>query len=215
MRSLKRQAKETEKNLLAENADNYNALVKERFTSNKSKAKPIALFTTIGAAVLALSLCLIFILPNMNSGFYTAANEVIFSTTSEEIESSVKGVKIAFLPDYNYSYYRIYDSKSNDTLYYMIYINGDLSFESVYIRFYVNKRYKQRHSVSRQAESKTVGAFTIAYDRTAEVDADVYKVSYKAEFKLRKADVFIDYEQMSLDDSDNFVNFFIQTFIKN
>lgn len=215
MRLLRKQAKKTEQRLLEENTDNYEAMVKANYSAKTSKAKPIAFFGTIGAAVLTLTLCLVFLLPTKSppEKHYYEANEVMVNSTVEEVNASLDPVQVAMLPQYSYIFKRCYDSEYNDTLFFTIEIKNDLTFESATVWLYINKDFDRRKTVSNEAVTEQIGSFTISYDNHYIEDGGLYTLFYKAQSKWDGFSIYIDYTQLALENSSNFFKLFTQTFL--
>lgn len=218
MRLLKKQAKRTEQKLLAENTENYDALVRAHYPApvKKRKVLPFAILGGVGVAAIALTLCLVFLLPNTaeNSKLYKAENKQLADCTVEEINTSLNTLQLTKLQNYIYIGTRWYDSEYNETLYYEIKINDDTAFTTATVRLYVNPDYDSQDSVSEIALTKQCGDFTIKYDKVCIENSGLYTVSYTAESQVNDIVIFITYQQLSLDDTGDFFNFFAQTFSK-
>lgn len=217
MRLLKKQAKRTEQKLLAENTENYDALVRAHYPApvKKRKVLPFAILGGVGALAVALTLCLVFLLPNTaeNSKLYKAENEESIVSTIDDINLSLENIRLATLPEYSYRCTRTYDSQYNDTLYYEITAKNDVVI-TVVIRLYVNPEYTRQDFISETAISTQCGDFNVKYDKTYTEDSGLFTLSYKAESQVNDVTIFITYQQLSLDDTGDFFNFFAQTFSK-
>lgn len=218
MRLLKKQAKRTEQKLLAENTENYDALVRAHYPApaKKRNVLPFAILGGIGALAVALTLCLVFLLPNTaeNSKLYKAENRQVADCTVEEINTSLKSMQLDTIPNYFYHYSHTYDTQYNETLYYEIEIENDTGIVSSTVRLYTNPDYSRQDTISENAITQQVGGFTILYNKRAVEDGGLYTVSYTAESQVNDVVIFITYQQLSLDDTGDFFNFFAQTFSK-
>lgn len=217
MRLLKKQAKRTEQKLLAENTENYDALVRAHYPApaKKRKVLPFAILGGVGVAAIALTLCLVFLLPNTaeNNKSYNSENEQVADCTVEKINTDLSVIQLLVLSNYTYVCTYTFDSQYNDTLYYEI-TAKNTDFTTATIRLYVNPDYKDRQKAPETSVTEQCGDFTVKYDKTYTEDGGLYTVSYTAESQVNDVTIFITYEQLSLDDTGDFFNFFAQTFSK-
>ncbi|MCL2798152.1 MAG: hypothetical protein FWD58_08895 [Firmicutes bacterium] len=105
-----------------------------------------------------------------------------------------------------------FDSVSGDILYYSLIFENQDSLEAFKIYVYVNPDYKIPVGLEDATETISLGKFEITYFKKIINDDWAFVLTYHAITEYSGVTIYIEYEQLSLDEESNFFNFFSQTF---
>lgn len=232
-RGIKQQVKEAEKTILSDDKEWFNAFMSENYPDyGRQKAKkPIPalrrrpVFTTLVScvSVAVVIISLIFLWQgkfpatdnNQPRKSYEIKNEAHVDSDITELNSDLQGIIVAIDTAYELKNFdRIYDSVYNDNLYYKIEIEEyEEFFEKINIFVYVNPDYKNRKGIfGSEIKTDKSSDFTISYNENINDDDGLFTLKYFAFMEYGDMAVYIEYEQLSLDDQSNFFNFFAQAF---
>lgn len=244
-RSVKKQARETENKILENNKEWIDGFIKQNYPdeNKKRKKKNVSAFAVgqpktavrssrssvavVGTLSVVVAICLIAAivafallfnptvpvpLPKKN---YLTENEKNAESDILELNSGLKDFSVKLEEGFDGKLNRIYDSISNDTLYYSLDIAKIETTEMILIHFYVNKDFLNRKTIKDigNASTQTIGVFEILYNEEKVNEDWAYKLQYNAITEYNEVSIYIEYEQYSLDGTSNLFNFIEQTFI--
>lgn len=220
-RGFKQQVKFAEKAITEENKEWYENFVKTQFPARKEekrKRKKIMLsFSSVLAVVLVAVIGVCVTLPKTSAPeeegkFYYADNMRFEFVGIAEVNDILKDVYITANEIYALNVERAYDLISNDTLFYKIQLkNADETYENVTLEFYVNPDYKSEKSLENEPLEYLFKNKTLTYNRKI-IDNDwSYTIHYSAILEIENLEIYIDYEQFSIDEQSNFFEFLEQT----
>ncbi|MDE7394657.1 MAG: hypothetical protein K2M95_00870, partial [Clostridiales bacterium] len=130
----------------------------------------------------------------------------------DSIRGDIQNISIQFGNIYTPIVQKVYDSESNDTLYYTIELNNeDTTYERMVLEIYVNRDFHDRKSLSEVTGTETVNGLNVRYYKKIVVDDWANQIIYNAVITYKNTEIYIDYKQYSLDESSNFFNFIEQT----
>jgi hypothetical protein len=229
---IQQQANEARQEIIKSDERFYRELMNEHFPNylekketgkvEKSRCiKPLWVsLSSIGTVVTVFLFSMIFWLPYLlsdDSGSrknYLAENEELVDSALNELNADLNGILVTFTDGYEIDIFkRKYDSVSNDTLLYFIVVSNENTFETLAIYFYTNPDYKLKEKLN-EVESIFIDEFKVDYNKDVEKieDFGIFVLNYRAVFEYNKTIFYIEYEQVSLDETGNLFAFIEQTF---
>ena len=233
MHPLKKVMKEAENQIREDNRawfegfmeENYPGYLarqeKEKIRKRKLRVLWVSLSSSMAAVAaivvsLVLLLPLLFPAPNVPpKKHYLAENERETTLELATLNATLPEMYLEFDAHYEGKVRRFYDSVSSDTLYYKLNFvqqNEEID-EKVIIHIYVNSDYeKQKNIDSSIVKEMSIGEFDISYNELIEEESSLFTLTYLAVTQHGGITIYIEYEQLSLDEEGNFFHFFEQTF---
>lgn len=219
-RGFKQQVKFAEKAITEENKEWYENFVKTQFPARKEekrKRKKILLSFSSVLAVVFVAVIGIFVTlpkatePEEEGKFYYAEN--ISSTVAEfaEVNNSIEVIKINASDIYELRAERVYDSISEDVLYYRVQFESEETHETVLLEFYVNPYYPSERTLKNEPTEYVFKGNPLKYDLQITNNDVPFFIHYTAILKIENLEIYIDYEQFSIDEQSNFFEFLEQT----
>lgn len=224
-RSFKQQVKHAQKAILEQNKEKYEKLMDQYYSEIPKHAEKKAfnsktLFISLSSVFAVFIIISLFTLwsiffPSLDSTsakHYLTENEVYTEIDLLELNSNLNSFSIELQDIYNTKIERVYDSESHDILYYKLQlINDDETFETIFIEIYTNPNFKNRKKLPDDVNYKTLGEFNLIYNENIQDDEWAYIIKFLALTEYNDIMIFINYEQLSLDNQNNFFNFFMKT----
>ena len=233
MHPLKKVMKEAENQIREDNRawfegfmeENYPGYLarqeKEKIRKRKLKVLWVSLSSSMAAVVaivasLVLLLPLLFPAPNVPpKKHYLLENEREVVSDLAEMNADLSEMYLEISAEYEGKVRKVYDSISSDTLFYKLEFKQQNEFvdEKIIVYLYVNLDYEILMELEDSVvQTTSIDAFTITYNKKI-IGADFpFLLSYHAITEYNGIAIYIEYEQLSLDEEGNFFNFFEQTF---
>lgn len=227
-KTIKQQSELARSTTLAENQEWHQRILEERFNqaSKQSKKNSSTLFrkkvfwiplcSSIAVmCIIALSIWIFYpSSANTPSKRYLTENQSILEIESLENANDIKDVAIRIDNIYTQSINKVYDSESNDTLFYIVELsNDDETYENIIIYIYTNKYFQDRKTLHDATETKIISNLSIQYSRNIIVDDWANEITYTATIACKDTEIYINYRQYSIDETSNFFNFLEQTIV--
>lgn len=217
-KTLKAQARQTEKKILEENKDFYNDITHKYFSKKSTpKRKVLLKACSIATACLLVVACLSIALYSAfkwKEPEYFVQNEVVIDSDINEINSIAPWFQIGDKEEYLYQIIRIYDSVSGDNLYFEVSLNSKSYFETIYVYLYINPYYKLQHNLfGDDIMDIEINGINVSYEENIEFSNEKYDLNYQAQYKKGKNKVFIKYNQVWPENDTHFFEF-LEDFIQ-
>ena len=220
-RGFKQQVKFAEKAITEENKEWYENFVKTQFPARKEekrKRKKILLSFSSVLAVVFVAVIGIFVTlpkatePEEEGKFYYSDNIRFHVIELIEVNNNLKDVQIKANEIYGLNVERAYDLISEDVLYYRIQLKNEyVTYETVSLEFYVNPYYPSERTLKNEPTEYVFKGNTLKYDLQINDNDWAYIIHYTAILKVENLEIYIDYEQFSIDEQSNFFEFLEQT----
>jgi hypothetical protein len=230
-KALKKETKDAEKIILEENNDFYDNFMREHFPKKTFKNNFVTMFaqhklcaaisaSTVIVAVLTLVLCLVFLLPTApiipnnpidpsvtipdDKKHYLQENEIMVDSSIVELNANLSSIIFSIGDSFNILAKRTYDSISNDTLFYSISLTDD-ELKKITFYVYVNKDYEHKRINEENSTPALINGFELDCYAQTMLDDIIYSHTAKALMTYEGITVYIEYNEMSLDEESNFL----------
>lgn len=224
---MKHSVSKEDKELLEQDKPWLDAFLQEHYgvTPKKKNAKRVWVTLTACAAavalVLTLALCLPRVFRSSDTGKtdmsgdkqYSLENQASMPCDLGEINKNILDFSLYFSDNCVLEINRYYDVLYNDTLFYVIRMHNEQTFENVLIQLYVNPDFACTSELELDKETTNINGFDLDYIHSFMLDDPIYTVSYRALTEYSGVTVYIEYTQLSLSENGDFFDFFAQTFL--
>lgn len=181
------------------------ALIEKMASKNaKTKRKSLKamwIATASSLAVILLIVSLVIFLPNSSDKVYFEEDIVNTEAKISDIALYLNGNTFSNSGLWNVT--RYYDSKSGDTLFYTASLADDESSLTLRLIFLVNPYYSYQVDTDEYKNASTVKGFDWKYNYTIDGD-EVYSVSVNGKAEFDDVKLYVEYTQLTFDNSDNF-----------
>lgn len=228
--SFKKQVEQAQKSILNTNEDWYENFLstqfsecetkknKSRTVKRKHKVLSISLCSTFAAAIILIVGLVVWVsstsMPNQNTKFYLAENERNKQIELTEFNNSLgsNGVHLNIDDIYGVKISLVYDLDSGDALYYKVQIaNEDVTYETVLFEVYVNKHFKNKKTLQDEPIEGRIHNTPLKYNLKVTDDGWAWIINYIAVIEYKDISIYINYEQLSLEENSNFFTFLEHT----
>ncbi len=162
---------------------------------------------SIVTVALAVAIVCVALLYNPASGqdehYYASGDENRRSSSCEELNTDTVYFDLA--GDVNADVDIVFDTVSNDTLYYHAEVSLEDTFESLKLIFVTNEFYNYTFGHLDFNRHETLRAYVLDYVVTTEEEDGIYTHKVDAELITDNEKIYISYEELSLEEESNFV----------
>lgn len=229
-RSFKKQVEQAQENILQNNEDWHENFMNTQFyecSSNQSNSYSIkqkhktiwiSLCSTFALAII-LTVGLVLGLPSsslpaQDTKFYLTENERNMQIELADFNNKLvdNGVRLNVDDIYTLKVTQVYDLDSGDELYYKVQlINDDVTYETVLFEVYVNEHFKNKKILQDEPIEGSIHNTPLKYNLKISDDDWAFVINYTAIIEYNNISIYINYEQLSLDENSNFFVFLAQT----
>lgn len=226
-RELKKEAKITHNEILKKNEKKFEQFVEAKYGAKKSintyssikiiNARLIfsAAASLVLIVALAVSLWVIFtpkddggdILPKQ----YVKENEVAVDVNFAQISEDMLYSKVELDSKIISILSSVYDSTSNDHLYYVVGIDDQDNFLAAKLFIVANKDYDLFFYLPEQLLTVQINGFKVDYTESTVEEDGIYLTESKAVIITGNETIYIDYSGYSLEEQSNFLNWLEST----
>lgn len=185
--------------------------LKQSATPEKNRLSKKSLFV-IGAsslvtvALLIAIICVVILYDPVNKSqehYYSSGDENRRSSTVEELNADT--VYYDLRSDINADADIVFDTVSNDDLYYEVNIDLEDTFENVKIVVVTNKFYDYKFEHFDYTDRETLGSYVLNYIVMTQEEDGIYTHKVDAEIITSAEKIYITYEGLGLEQESNFI----------
>ncbi|MCL2798044.1 MAG: hypothetical protein FWD58_08345 [Firmicutes bacterium] len=145
---------------------------------------------------------------------YAFEDEITVASNLTELNSVLQIIRVEFAVGYEANIERILDSASGDTLYYRLTLDNPEMFEAIIVYIYINPDYENRNElpiIPDISQTTFINDFLLSYNESI-VEDGIFFLTIRAAADISGIALYLEYDQLSLTEESNFLNFFSQTF---
>lgn len=188
-------------------------LKKESLSANKHKIskKPliaICLSSVVTVALLVAMICVVILYNPMTKSeehYYSSGDENRKASSLDELNADT--VYYDLISEINADVDIVFDTISNDDLYYEADINFENTFEIVKLVVVINDFYDYKFEHFDYTEQEKIGPYFLNYIVRTEDEDGIYTHKVDAEIITAFEKIYINYEEITLVEETNFVDF--------